>query len=148
MKSFAKKLFRRFGGEMMLTSHLFSRDTQTSKDIHRVYALVKFPAILAGDIVMYRKRLLRVTSVQGKKVSCRHVDADSGISFVLGRDDYKLIAKKSKTLKTRISKTKPLYEVLDPNTFQSIPVVNQNSCQGLRPGQKVRVVYNNGIWIV
>jgi NMD protein affecting ribosome stability and mRNA decay len=50
-----------------------------------------------------------------------------------------------KPVKTTVSKLEPQIEVLDPDTYQSVPVENSKK---LKLGEKVKVVKDKGLFYV
>jgi len=60
------KLQNTFGGELILTAKLVSRSRQTSKDLHRVTAMFRYPDFRKGDIVNYRGREVKIISFSKK----------------------------------------------------------------------------------
>jgi len=76
IRALGKQLVQKFNGELTETSRLFSRDRQTSKDIHRISALFKMRGHKIGDIVEHRGRKVKITTM-GKRVT--------GIDTVTGK---------------------------------------------------------------
>lgn len=75
MRALGKKLKQKFNGELTETSKLFSRNKQTSKDIHRISVLFKMRKYKIGDVVKSRERNVRIKTM-GKRVS--GVDVETG----------------------------------------------------------------------
>jgi len=73
LQALGKKLQSRFGGELKVSSKLFSRNRQTSKDIYRVNVLFRMPSFRKGSIITYRGDRIQVISVNkriyGKSLS-------------------------------------------------------------------------------
>jgi NMD protein affecting ribosome stability and mRNA decay len=76
IRMMGKMLAQRYNGELTETARLFSRDRQTGKDIHRISVLFKMRSHRIGDIVEYRGRKVKVTTL-GKRVT--------GIDTVTGK---------------------------------------------------------------
>lgn len=67
LRKLGKRLKQKFNGELKETSKLFSRDKQTSKEIHRPTALFRMRGYKIGDIIESKGRKVRIKSI-GKRV--------------------------------------------------------------------------------
>lgn len=70
-----KHLQEKFGGELIVSRRLFSRNRQTSKEVFRVTVLLRIPKFKVGDIVKIRRDVVKVTGI-GKKI--RGVSVETG----------------------------------------------------------------------
>ncbi len=75
MLALGKRLKPKFNGELTVTSKLFSRNKQTSKEVHRTNVLFRMRTYKVGDIVESRGRKVKIKTL-GKKVS--GVDMETG----------------------------------------------------------------------
>ncbi|MBW2997444.1 hypothetical protein KY349_03855 [Candidatus Woesearchaeota archaeon] len=75
LRVIGKKLKQKFNGELTETSKLFSRNKQTSKEIHRTTVLFKMRNYKIGDVVKSRGRKVKIKTI-GKRVS--GVDIETG----------------------------------------------------------------------
>lgn len=73
LKTLGYKLRKAFGGELKLSSKLFSRDRQTSKEIHRVNVLYRCWDIRRGSIVEYRGDKVEIMAI-GNKIQGRRIE--------------------------------------------------------------------------
>jgi len=68
-----KKLRDNFGGELKISSRLYSVDRQTSKELHRVTVLYRCCSIKKGSIVELRGEKIKIMSlghrIQGKRLA-------------------------------------------------------------------------------
>lgn len=67
IKSLGRKLQKQFGGELKISSRLYSRDRQTSKDLYRLNVLFRLPKYKKGEIVTVKGERIKILSL-GKKV--------------------------------------------------------------------------------
>jgi len=67
MIAVAKKLQKRFGGELKITRKLYTLDRISGKRIYRVNVLFRLPGFKVGDIIKFRGKEIKVRAV-GKKV--------------------------------------------------------------------------------
>ena len=139
LRRFATELHNRYGGELKLSSELYSRDRLTSREMHRVKALVRLPDFTKGDVIRIDGKIIQVTSVSAKLYG---TDLATGRRMTVqyaGKDITKLEKRE-----TQISRVRPTIEVLDPDTYQSVAVENQQKAKELQPGKKVQVVKSAG----
>jgi len=72
LKNLGYKLKKQFGGELKLSSKLYSRDRQTSKELHRVNVLYRCCDFKIGSIVEVRGEKIKVMGlgkrIQGKRL--------------------------------------------------------------------------------
>lgn len=145
LRSFATDLHNRYGGELKLTARLFSRDRLTSREVYRVMALIRLPDFTRGEVMGIDGRVIRVTSIERTVVH--------GIDLATGKrasaDSTARGAERLERHETQVSRVRPSIEVLDPDTYQSVQVENQQKAKGLQAGAKVRVVKSAGrIYII
>jgi len=145
-KRFLRKIPRlvqaRFGGEIDLNAKLFSRNKQTSKDIHRVNALVKLPRFAVGDVLKVKNSVLLIKGLDKKA---------KGYDLIMGKNksleykglDFEILRRYA----TQVTKVRPQLEVLHPETFQSVAVRNRSRIQ-YKVSKKVDIVIDDGILII
>ncbi len=83
-QALGKSLQRQFGGELKVTSKLFSRDKMTSKNLYRLTILLRLPKVSIGDIVTIGSddfkilefgNKVRIQDIKsGKKSYCNYAD--------------------------------------------------------------------------
>ena len=66
-----KKLQQKFGGEMILSSTLFSRSRQTSRDIFRINVLYRYSPVRVGDVKQYRGEDVKVVKCGRDKITVK-----------------------------------------------------------------------------
>lgn len=147
MKMLAENLHRRFGGILKLSEQLFSRNSQTSKDIFRLNAYVEFPDFEEKSIITFihktKKHELEILAEVinlGKNMTAR--DLKSGKKSIYEMrfmHDIKVIPKENTTVSSII----PEVEVLDPQDYQNKPLVNSYP-EDLKNGEKIKVVKFKG----
>ncbi len=73
LKNLGYKLRKQFGGELKISSRLYSRDRQTSKELHRVNILYRCCGIKSGNIIEVRGEKIKVIGlgkrIQGKRLN-------------------------------------------------------------------------------
>ncbi len=131
IQKLGQELQRKFGGILKISPKLFSRNKQTSKDIYRVNVLLKLYDFKVGDVIKFENNYVKVTSID-KKINGIDLELNKKKSFDYN-DDYKILKK----YKTTVCKVKPKLEVLHPETFQSVPVMNNAQT---KLGEKIKVV--------
>lgn len=135
LRRFGKELHNRYGGELKLAAKLFSRDKLTSKEVYRVNALIRLPDFQKGDVIRIDSRIIQVTSVGAK---LHATDLSTGKRVTLGYAGIEV--EKLEKRETQISRVRPNLQVLDPDTYQSVAVENQQNAKGLQAGATVQVV--------
>lgn len=72
LKNLGYKLREQFGGELKMSSKLYSRDRQTSKELHRLNVLYRCCDFKRGSIIEVRGEKIKVVGlgkrVQGKRL--------------------------------------------------------------------------------
>lgn len=135
LHTLGNELHKKFGGKLKVNEQIFTRDRQTSKDMYRIHLYYEAPNYKPGDVVKIDNKLVLLRKVS-KTVT--------GFDLITQRDtsvnmkgDYTVLI----PVKTRVSKVFPSIEVLDPETFQSVPTVNKKD---LSVDEKVTIVNDNG----
>lgn len=143
LKTLAVAVQKQFGGTLSMSPTLYSRDRQTSKDIYRLTVLLKLPPFQIGEVLVAKdvaqERILRITHL-GKLIHGLDLQSNKTTSLDYTADILPLTKHT-----TQITKTKPLLEALDPETYQSEPIRNPVE---KKPGEKVIVVKWHGLWLV
>ncbi len=140
IQTLGNKLKDKFGGILKISPHLFSQDRQTSKVLYRVNVLYECPKFKKGDVVKIDDKVIRLSDIS-KNVSGLDLKTGKKVSVPINDKEVKLLEIK----KTRVSKIQPQVEILNPETYQSMPVQNQKK---LKNGEKVKVVNDNGLFYI
>jgi NMD protein affecting ribosome stability and mRNA decay len=137
-RQLGEKLVRKYGGRLKLAEELFSRNSQTSKDIFRLNVSVEFPKFTVGNVVIIKGKIVKVTGL-GK--ACTGVNLETGkkVVFIAGDEEKKL-----RQHKTKIINAHPM-QVLDPETYQAMEVKNPGE---QKVGEEVTVVKHQHVYIV
>ena len=134
------ELQNRFGGILKTSAKLHTRNKQTSKEVHRVNVLFRIMDYKKGDVVKIDEEVIKIKSMT-KNITGRRLSDDKKLMF-----SYDAHIEVLKRFKTIVSKIKPDLEVLHPETFQSVPVINERK---LSVGEKVKVViFKGSIYLV
>ncbi len=143
LQKIAKKLVAHFGGESSISPQLFTKDRHSGKEVYRLNVLFKMPEYKKGEAIIANDRLLKVATC-AKRITC--VDMKTLKKVIVERN--REIERVNETFTTMVTKVKPLIEVLDPETYQSVEPVNASKIE-LVPGQKVKVIkVDNAIWLL
>ncbi|MFA5141887.1 MAG: NMD3-related protein [Candidatus Woesearchaeota archaeon] len=141
MYTIVKKMQKEFGGEIKLAPQLYTMDHSSGKEVYRLNIFFKPSEYKKGDVVKKGKIVIQVTS-SSKKISGIDLRTDRKILL-----DYETGLKKLGPVhKTFVTKVKPSLEVMDPETFQSVSVMNSKN---VKHGEKIKVVKDdNEIWVL
>jgi len=113
-----KRLAGKFGGKFAISTRLFGR-SKTGKTLYRTSVLYTAPGFSPGDIVEIDRKIMVLKSVG--KFACGY--------DLVKRENAKIVIKGKKISKlgkfpTQVTKNYPNLEVLHPETYQSVPVLN------------------------
>jgi NMD protein affecting ribosome stability and mRNA decay len=93
LKDIGKKLKNKFAGELTTSSKLFTRNKQTSKEVHRGCVLFRYYDIKEGDKILFKGETLEIISI-GKEIFARNLDNNNKkvhLKFEKLRDGYQLL---------------------------------------------------------
>lgn len=141
LQNLAQNLKKNFGGELKISIRQFTQDRLTSKQIYRVNALYEAPDYKKGDVIKIENNLYLITNLQ-KSISA--IDLKTGKKSTLNKiKDYEIL----KQYKTKITKIYPDLEVLDPETYQSVPVINKENLS-FKISENVKIINDNGFYYI
>ncbi len=150
IQTIGRRLHEQFGGTLKVNSQLFSRSRETSRDLFRVNVLLELPRFVKGDVVRIGHpdrsgyALVHITSI-GKKMIGDDLIHKKGVTVDYHKAQVDVLPSK----KTTITQVYPRIEVLDPNTYQSVPVENPKEIRQAKQGDKVRIVEDEGrYWVM
>ena len=135
----ANKIIRNFGGFVDFNAQLFSYNKQTSKDIHRVNALLQIPRFEKKDVILVDKRQIYVTGTS-KLITGIDIQKNKKYTFSMNQKYEEDILVYTK-YKTQITQIYPL-EVLNPEDFQPMPAINFLDLK-VKPGMKTTIVIHD-----
>ncbi|MFA6089099.1 MAG: NMD3-related protein [Candidatus Woesearchaeota archaeon] len=75
LQTIAKKVVKKFGGEIDVNSRLITFNHQTSKDVTRLTVLIRLPKYGKNDIISTDDKLLLVDKIYGKTVYGLEIDS-------------------------------------------------------------------------
>src|SRR3989338_2464280 len=136
VQNIGAELYKKFGGELTVTSKLFSRNKQTSKDLFRVDVLLRLPEFNIGDIIFINHKLIKVTAMHEKKIVGITLKENKSISENIDKG-FEIKARNKDIHEVIVTKKKPL-EVLHPYDYQSTLVANPDFHKTI--GNKVKVI--------
>ena len=116
--SLGKKLVEKFGGEMTITTRLFGV-SKTGETLYRAAVLYTASDFVPGDIIKIENKIIILKSIG--KFACGY--------DLVKRQNAKILFKGKKTEKlekhrTQVSKHYPNLEVVHPETYESVAVLN------------------------
>ena len=126
-----RELQKMFGGILKTSSKLYTRNKQTSKEVHRVNVLLRLMDFKKDDIVKIDDKIIKIKHL-GKKI--KGIDLITNKNKIIEYNEDTEVIEKFQTI---VSKIRPQIEVIHPSTFQSIKPMNEKK---LQTGQKVKVV--------
>ncbi len=144
-KKKAKKVGRqmrdRFGGEFKVSPSLYTRDSQTSKEVYRLSVLVRIPEFQKGDVVKVNDKIVRITGL-GKKVTGDNLDTGKKEVF-----DYDESFEMLEVKESRVVQVNPKLKVLHPENYQATNLQNEPD-RDFEVDEEIKVVAPNGVYIV
>ena len=146
VQNIGKELFMRFGGELTVTSKLFSKDKQTSKDLFRVDVLLRLPEYNIGDILEINQKLIIVSAVHEKKIVGVTLRNNTRISENVDKG-FEIKARHKDVQEVIVTRRNPL-EALHPETYQTTTIMNPDFHKD-RVGEKIKVlIVDHGLYVV
>lgn len=138
-KRLAHELRDLYGGDVAISSSLYTIDSQSSEKVYRLTATVRFPDIAPGDHIVVDDRLYRVEGL-GKDVKVWDVAHEKET-----RIDYPDRFERKEEHATRVVQNQPSLAVLHPESYQQVRVENPDN---RAVQEKVTVVEHHGLWLV
>lgn len=124
----AQKIIQQLGGLTTSNVKLFSHNHQTGKDIYRLNVLLELPEFEKEDVFFYNKKYIVINNLS-KFISARNLLTNKTVLFRY--NEYKELKQKDSTLvtklekhKTKVIRTRPHIEVLHPETYQPLRIIN------------------------
>ncbi len=72
LRSLGNKLQNRFGGQLIVSTKLHTRNKVTSRDVYRVNMLFRLPKFKKGDVIEYKGDKIKIISIH-KKVLAKDI---------------------------------------------------------------------------
>ena len=141
MVSLVYELRKRFGGLVQKNAKLHTYDHQTSKKVYRLTCLLRLPKFWVGDVIQTRKRLMKVTSM-GSSVHGWDLERRKYTSFPCPSDKEFVVYEQEQVV---LSSTRPHAMILDPDTFQEVPLAHSVDEPA---GSELSVVFVDGKYFV
>ena len=144
-KVLARKLKEQFGARVSKNEKLFSRSSQTSKDIFRLAVKIELPSFTNADMITFGHNHFQVSSVK-KTLSVINLQTGQKTSLPI-EDSFKTKYEVVQKCTAEITRIRPHLEVLHPETFESVPLENQDvflKTQNSPPkdGDKIEVAFD------
>ncbi len=141
----AQRIVERLGGLYTLNAKLFSLDHLTGKEIYRLNVLLELPEIEIGEVFLFKGKYIILISF-GKNITSRNLLTNKNVIFTYA--EFKKIKEKdSESIKkfevydTTIVRLYPSQEVLHPENYQPVKVINP--IEGAKEDQKVKIILSD-----
>ena len=137
----ADKLVQEFGAYSEQNAQLFTQDSQTSKELHRLNVVVHAPPFTRGDVIEYKDNLLLITGL-GKHNTT--INLESGKKDTIKYDpkqkhEYHQIKKN----KTKIITTHPCAQAISTENYELINLENPLQLK-LEKNKNVTIIEHKG----
>ena len=138
----AQRIVDKIGGLYSLNSQLFTHNHLTSKDVYRLNVLLELPDFIVGDIFYFKRKYIQIKKL-GKNITARNILTRKKVMFTY-REYKKIKEKDSDAIKkldvkqTTIIRLYPIQEVLHPENYQPVKVINENP--ELKEDDKVSII--------
>ena len=133
-------LQKNFGGILKVSPRIFTKDFSTSRDVYRVNVFYEAPKYKKGDVVKIGKKLIAVTSSRDN-LSGFDVASGKKVTVDMKNKEYSVLEQYEST----VSKTHPHIEIIDPESYQSVPVKNHRE---VKIDEKVRIINDGGLFCI
>jgi len=133
-------LIKKFGGEIKVSAQIHTRDRQTSKDVYRVNVLYRAPEYKKGDVIRFEDRYLKIITI-GKNLYVENLVSRKRNYFDPKNKEIFVLKPK----KTQVSRIRPNLEVLDPETYESVNVLN---LKDVSHGENIKIVNDKGKYFI
>ncbi len=138
-------LHKKFGGILKMSARIFTLNKQTSKDVYRVTAYFKPLPLKEGDVFIHEDSLMKLLR-RGKQVVYFDFERAASVSTKSGTLMH---VEKKPGVSATVIKTRPVGEIMDPETYQPVVVSNQHVIAKMPVGKKVQIATHHGkTWIV
>lgn len=141
LQMFSKKLFTKFGGDLKVSTRLFTRNRQTGKNVYRANVVLRLPDFDIGDILSINNKYVLVKEIKASTISGKDLLTGGPTSADYKKLKYEIACRKEDIQKTTVSRKYPHIEIIHPETYQSVTVKNKRDVQ---PGEKVKVALIKG----
>jgi NMD protein affecting ribosome stability and mRNA decay len=144
LQNVARAVHDRYGGDLTIRAQHFSYDNLASKNLYRVNACLRLPKYWTGSVLQAASKVIWVKSM-GRAL--KGVDLRTGknisVPFHLEYPEYTL-------QRTTVVTTRPSITILEPETYQTVPIMNSDlaSWRELKQGAPVIVVETTTGWLL
>jgi nonsense-mediated mRNA decay protein 3 len=126
-----------FGGEVQVTRKMFGVQRSTGKTVYRATVLFRLSKHAAGDVVAAGRDVFVITSAGAKLI---------GLNLRKGkREEIHGSIEKLKVVRAHVSRHAPALEVIHPETYQSVPVVNSKATKAAEISV---ALHDDSVWLV
>ena len=133
-RNLGRKIQKQFGGELIESVRIFTRDKFTSKDVYRLNVLYRAFPVKKGDVIARDTRVYQITSLDRQHLVL--LDLATGHKTRLRFEDDRALPLHA----TEVVRIKPEVYVLD-DSYQEIQLLNPGK---VKVGSSVTVVFCNG----
>jgi len=72
LRNIGNKLQNQFGGQLIISTKLHTKNRLTSKEVHRVNALFRMPDFKKGDVIVHKGEKIKIIAIH-KKVLAKNI---------------------------------------------------------------------------
>jgi len=128
MPKLAQRIREKTGGIISLNPRLFSVNHQTGKEIYRLNVLLELPELDVGDVYLYRNKYILITNLS-KQIGALNLLTKKNFFFTYKefkywKDKDSESIKKLQKQSSKLIKIYPSQEILHPDTYQSLKLLN------------------------
>lgn len=118
LQNVIRAVHNQFGGDLTIRAQHFSYDRLASKNLYRVNACLRLPKYWTGSVLQAGSKLVLVNGM-GRSLKCMDLETGKHVAvpFHIDYPEYPQHA-------TRIVTTRPSVTVLEPETYQTVAVMN------------------------
>jgi len=80
LRNVGAKLQNHFGGQLIISKKLHTKNRLTSKEVYRVNALFRLPSFKKGDILDYKGEKIKILAIH-KKVMAKNINTGKKLSL-------------------------------------------------------------------
>ncbi|ENN95641.1 hypothetical protein J422_06728 [Methanocaldococcus villosus KIN24-T80] len=142
----AHRIKEKYGGKITESSTLVGVDS-TGKELHRLTISVRIPEYRVGDVVKYRDKYYKVSSITEHKVYLKSLDKDDklGLSWHVAEKETKLEKKWEELSRGTVIATTPNLMVMDDENYE---IYEFDKKEGIKEGDKVRLLKKDIVYFV
>jgi nonsense-mediated mRNA decay protein 3 len=134
------------GGVINESPRLMGHDKSASRDLYRVWILLRLPNFLKEDFVEYNNSIAWIINYDGRKIYLEKLYSKERLSLPWkNADQMKIVARKGDVKKALVStRTPDSVQILHPETYQPLDIPLNSKFGDVKIGGEVKVVEIEG----